>query len=370
MEDKTSQLTVSIKRAGNILSVTPHMYSLLGPVLTYKHRTLSYGVGAAKRGSGMSVRSRQLYRIDGDSLYTTQGALKRITDTLTSAHIPYTFEDLRKKQVLEPDYEHLALCMPGLKFRLKQDEVLAHLIAENSGIIVAPTAYGKTFIMLAVAALYPHANIIMASPSSSLLRGAYRRMLAITADVGRIGGGYKESARVTLCTFASLMNAPVKECDILLLDECMAGSSIIITEKGAVPISRVRELDCRSVLTSDGLRDMFKPIDGFYAKGRRKTVTIKTTRGTITCTPEHKIKTRQGWLRADELQQGQEVASTGSSGMLQHARLRLYALAAAASRLVAGLPLPKPCVGIEALEAGTVNISKGITPVPKTGVSS
>jgi len=209
---------VRIRRSGNVLEIIPAMQDLLDPVLSYNHRYMNYDPHAADRS--MLIRKRDLYRVDGNKLYTTQGALQLVIDTFKRYKVPCVYEDLRSERNLEPDYEHLKMCMPELQFRLKQDEILAHLIGKGSGVIVAPTAYGKTFIMLALAALYPKANIIMASPSTALLRGTYRRMLNITTQVGRVGGGQKDPRRVTLSTYQSIMHANPEQCDILLIDEC------------------------------------------------------------------------------------------------------------------------------------------------------
>lgn len=209
---------VVIRRSGNVLQVAPAVADILGPVLSYSHRELNYDPFSHKKD--MSFQQRELFRVDAGNLYTTQGALTLITTTLTQAGITYEYIDSRPVQELVPDYDYLGTCMPELEFRYKQDEILATLIVQNSGVIVAPTAYGKTFIMLALAALYPKANIIMASPSTALLRGTYRRMLGIAPDVGRVGGGQHSPARITLATFNSILHAPVQKCDILLIDEC------------------------------------------------------------------------------------------------------------------------------------------------------
>jgi superfamily II DNA or RNA helicase len=199
------------------------MTGLLHQTLTYTHRKMNYDMFTNFRGGAKDVTyvPVSLYREREGKLYTTQGMLRRIQDRLAAAGIPVVYEDLRPKLTLEPDYEHLRRCMPNLEFRLKQDEILARIIALDSGVFKAPTAYGKTFIMLAVAALFPAANVIITSPSTALLRSIYRRLLQITPDVCRIGGGHCDKpGRVTLCTYNSLLKAPVHSCDILLVDEC------------------------------------------------------------------------------------------------------------------------------------------------------
>lgn len=208
---------ITIKRSGNVLEVSPPALGILDPVLRYDHCYLNYD----SRASDLSPRivNRGLYRIKDDKLYTTQGALHRITKALDDHKIPYTYTNLDTRPPLEPDYEHLERCLPQLQLRVRQDEILANLIGRDSGVIVAPTAYGKTFIMLALVALYPNANIIITSPQVTLLQSVYRRLLRITPYVGRVGGGHNKPAKVTLTTYASLLKAPVDKCDILLFDE-------------------------------------------------------------------------------------------------------------------------------------------------------
>jgi superfamily II DNA or RNA helicase len=216
---------VLIRRSGNVLEVTPEdasltktMLCILGPELTYTHRTENTE-WYVRGKSQSSYHDRELFRLDGNSLLTTQGAFRLITRALDGAGWEWEYQDLRTKQTLQPNWEHLKSCMPNLQFRLKQNEVLAYLIGENSGQIVAPTAYGKTFLMMAFAALYPDAHIIITSPSRAMLSSGYRRIQEITADVGRVGGGYNEPRRITMCTLRSLLKAPVDKCDVLLVDE-------------------------------------------------------------------------------------------------------------------------------------------------------
>jgi len=213
--------TVTIKRSGNVLSiqgVPENLQPLITGELTYVHRTTHAGMDAVYHGP-VEREERELFRIVDGAILTTQGAQQLVTGVLTKRGVEVVFQDLRKVTTLEPDYQHLQSCMPELEFRLKQSEILAYLIGSNSGIIVAPTAYGKTFIMLALTALYPDANIIIASPGAALLDSTYKRMIKISNNVGRVGGGHKDPQRVTLTTMQSLMHAPIAKCDILLIDE-------------------------------------------------------------------------------------------------------------------------------------------------------
>ena len=211
---------VEIIRSGNLLKVTPPCQHILDSILGYKHRRTKFGRAAIGAKHEITIEDASLYRVKDGSLYTLHGARHRIETAFAAHGIQYTYTDLRVNQTLEPNYEHLQQCMPRLNFRLKQDEIMARIIALDSGQIEAPTAYGKTFIMLVLVALYPEANIIIASPSTALLKSTYRRLLEITPYVGRVGGGQSKPDRVTLATFKSIMHAPIDICDILLIDEC------------------------------------------------------------------------------------------------------------------------------------------------------
>ena len=208
---------VNIRRSGNIIEIDGHALPVLEPELTYKHRE------AGKPGSGnkMQITDRPVFRLEGGKIYALCGVLTRVIDVLTKLGIAYTYSDLRPadRQQLTPDYEHFKLCIPSLNFRHKQDHVLATLIGKNRGVIKAPTGYGKTFIMLAMAALYPNSNIVIASPAVTLLDSTYRRMLEISPNVGRVGGGNNDPKRITLATYLSILKADIDKCDILIFDE-------------------------------------------------------------------------------------------------------------------------------------------------------
>jgi superfamily II DNA or RNA helicase len=211
------------------------MVHLLGPALKYAHRKTRHGMDAVRLGNVEIVR-KNLFRLHDDKLLITQGALTRIVNILTAAGVPYEYHDLRPVTQLEADIKHLQACIPDLQFRIGQEHVLAHIMGYDNGVFIAPTAWGKTFVITAAAALYPHANIIVTSPSASLLDSTFRRMLKITSEVGRVGGGYRDPQRVTLATYQSLERAPTDRCDILLIDEVhkVAGPKISET------IARIR----------------------------------------------------------------------------------------------------------------------------------
>lgn len=78
---------------------------------------------------------------------------------------------------------------------------------------------------------------------------------------------------------------------------CVAAFERVLTKQGWLPIQDVHT--GMFVMTDNGWREVLSK----WSRGTRDVVTV-TTRGgyTITCTPEHKIKTSNGWIEARDLQ--------------------------------------------------------------------
>jgi len=209
-----SMVTV-ITRKGNILEVSPPNEGVLRDVLSYTYfrKGLVYGQETINK----IVSS---YSVIGDKLYTTQGALKLITDRFTELGIQYTCADTGKV-LLNPDYEYAEVTIGPVEFRHNQDEALAAIISNDSGVIEAVTAYGKTFLITLAAVLYHKHRILILTPSKTLFNSTYRRLMEHTADVGRVGNGYSETGmRIVLCTFRSILKAANQQYDVVFVDEC------------------------------------------------------------------------------------------------------------------------------------------------------
>jgi superfamily II DNA or RNA helicase len=208
---------VVITKYNNLLEVSPACELILGDTLTYNRVEQVFVPG---RGEKRTVRPVALYKVKGDKLITTRGAMERIVARLRACGITdISLCDLTPP-TLKPDYENVARVLPSLKLRYKQGDIIATIAAHQSSQLVAPTAYGKTFIITLTALLYPTANIIVATPSRALLNSISRRLSEITGQVGVVGGGKCLHDRITVTTYKSLLRAPIDKCDILLLDEC------------------------------------------------------------------------------------------------------------------------------------------------------
>jgi hypothetical protein len=203
---------ITIKRQGNLIQVTPSMEVILGPELTYVRREHIFGFEEKIVNTPVA-----LYELDATgALIAPAGFTTRICHILHKMGYPYKLMDLRSLPPLTPDYRNL------IQLRDTQDEALAAIISHDHGIIAAPTAYGKSYLIRQICLLYPDAPIIVVAPGISVARSHYTTLTGLLPrnDVGMVGGGKREyNRRVTVSTKQSLMRAPIDACRILLYDE-------------------------------------------------------------------------------------------------------------------------------------------------------
>jgi hypothetical protein len=112
-------------------------------------------------------------------------------------------------------------------------------------------------------------------------------------------------------------------------NHCFVGSTLISSESGLKRIDEIKEGEY--VYTSKGL----KPVVKAWRNGKKQVSTYliecDTFLVSLTCTDNHKVKTNQGWLRIDQLEQGmqvylhkplmaQSITNTQTKGILQKAQ--------------------------------------------------
>lgn len=182
-------------------------------------------------GWGFQVRFKtvEIYNmqrnLDGTVTYQTfQGLLDVVIALLKKQKLTYTIYDNRGA-FPKPRLEF----MKG--FRFNQQEVITKaLLADKSGLVSAPTRYGKTVLMTNTINAYPDLHIAVLAPGIDLLQ---QLKLAIetycpTREVAGIYSGSrskKESDDVTVCSFDSLHKIDMASYDLVLIDEPHAAVS-------------------------------------------------------------------------------------------------------------------------------------------------
>ncbi len=107
-----------------------------------------------------------------------------------------------------------------VQWREGQKEVFLNLLACRRGVIVCPTAFGKTFMIKQLAKVYPKAQIAITLPQKDVCETIFRDLQAeLGRDVGMLGGGQNQPGRVTVVVSKSLHKLP-KDINLLLVDEC------------------------------------------------------------------------------------------------------------------------------------------------------
>lgn len=99
---------------------------------------------------------------------------------------------------------------------------------------------------------------------------------------------------------------------------CVARDSIVMTSEGEKYIQDIHVGD--KVLAEDC---QWHNVSAWYDKGIRETLRIRTDfGGELVCTPDHKILTSDGWVRADQLSKGMLIKGAMPSDMPHGANVR------------------------------------------------
>ena len=90
--------------------------------------------------------------------------------------------------------------------------------------------------------------------------------------------------------------------------KCLAGNTLIDTQKGPMPIQNLVPGDLVKSLNEMTMLTEYRPVVRVLNNGRpSKMIRIKTTNGILEVTPDHKIMTTGGWIEAKHLRVGSEI---------------------------------------------------------------
>ena len=102
-------------------------------------------------------------------------------------------------------------------------------------------------------------------------------------------------------------------------NHCFTGDTLITTDKGERRMDRIRVGDM--VMTSEGLRE----VENVFDNGERQIWVTRIRFGEneviLKATPDHKIKTTQGWKEIRELAQGDELYHNGQVKMITNLKV-------------------------------------------------
>ena len=221
-----------IRRAANLIDVSPDgrnplppdIVAALAPGLTYTHKTFLRGREAYANPEGerrpVRLETRQLYKLDEGRLTCAAGFAHGITQKLRAMGHFVREIDLTAEHHRPTRFQ----CFPNaleqvMAYRARQEECVNVMDRSPGGIIKAPTGFGKTSLICAMALRYPYANIHIVVKQVAVATRIMRQLRKYLPSVGMLGGGKAEWGRVMIVT-ADSVHRSNGDADFLFGDEC------------------------------------------------------------------------------------------------------------------------------------------------------
>lgn len=202
-----------------------------------------------------------------------------------------------------------------------QERVLNELIdwfvrnPQGNAIVAACVGAGKSHMIahLCQYALqnWPETRIIMTVASRELCRQNLEKLFAIWPDapagLNSAGLGRRDVAdQILYTTIDSVyrIGHELGRCDLLLVDECFTGETLIDTPTGPRPIDSIRPGN--RVCNAIGVGTVL----GASKRHTSSTMKVRLSNGTIVeCTANHPFFTSRGWVKANALGIGEKLIS-------------------------------------------------------------
>lgn len=131
------------------------------------------------------------------------------------------------------------------------------MLDSGSGFSLTSTGGGKTLLCAALCDVYGKTgyDTITIVPSEDLVKQTYDLYNTVEMDVGRYDGHHKDiNAQHVVATWQSLQNNPnvMRNFDMVLVDECFSGDSLVSTPNGIKKISNIKRGDLIYSMNDDG----------------------------------------------------------------------------------------------------------------------
>ena len=192
---------------------------------TIKNSAVNYQFLSDEDKKLLGTYRKDLYVLGtSDTAAVLHGLWPLLEARLKSKGIPYTYRDNNIKPDLDDlDYNRLE----GIRLRDKQDVMLSAVLSSWNGIVKAPPAMGKSFIIELLCKLYlGKVKVLVATTRLTVVKELFARIKARCPDahVRRCDGShsFREDADVCVCSAQSLDKVPGDWPGIVLFDEVHA----------------------------------------------------------------------------------------------------------------------------------------------------
>lgn len=190
-------------------------------------------------------------------------------------------------------------------------------------LVVMPTATGKSLFIAGlikkIVTEYPGTRILNATHVKELVAQNAEKFRILCPEIraGVFSAGLKQKntkAPVLFCGIQSVFRHAFKiqQCDILIVDECFTGETLIETVNGPKRIDLVRPGE--KVFNAFG----WGTVKAIFVKETHDIYEVLFSDGTkFECTGKHPVFTEKGWVAAKRLEKGQGVFSREALQLLQ-----------------------------------------------------
>jgi len=166
-------------------------------------------------------------------LVTSLGFLERIKNILNEFGEPFVYKELcthPKPEVFIPQWHKIQ----KFPLRFRQREVLEILANCENGRISCPPGWGKTYVMILAAMLFPKAKIAIVTRRVEVMQQRIYPALCLNLpDVGIVGGGKRNKGHRVMCYTANSLHHADGDEDFVLFDEGHEAAADDISSKMA-----------------------------------------------------------------------------------------------------------------------------------------
>ena len=218
-----------------------------------------------------------------------------------------------------------------IEIREHQLDVINSYLENITGINIAPTGAGKTIITTILShKVEPYGRSIVIVPTKDLVTQTEEDYVNFGLDVGVFYGDRKEYSKThTICTWQSLESLAKrsKETDLevdiedffkdvvcVIVDECFHPDTLVLTSSGYLKISDIKVGDIiinysekDKKFKEDKVKYVYKNLT---KSSNEKMYELEFDNGKkIKVTGNHKFLTQRGWIRADQLNDNDDIKS-------------------------------------------------------------
>lgn len=217
-EKGTLRISRALPELTSVLSFR-HTFEKPGDTVTFRDRKTGKEKTIVKRGK-ITSQIEPLYIIGSDNcLYTHDGCLSMVTDTLVKLGFQYEYERLNPQW---PTYIINRDVVKGL-YPNQREGIVRLLLSTGGGMLEAATSMGKTRVIAALVRAYPNEKIVIMTHRQSVVRGLVANLNDLLKedkiDVGICQGPNQRHTRVTVSTIGSAHHLEAGECRIFIADE-------------------------------------------------------------------------------------------------------------------------------------------------------